>query len=75
MALAAIHRQFLFIASLVRKFRDQSIQEPAAGGLCEQSPGRGAESETIIPFGHETFLHPDAATEIKRILHALLDTL
>ena len=35
----------------------------------------GAESETIIPFGHETFLHPDAATEIKRILHAHLKTL
>jgi pimeloyl-ACP methyl ester carboxylesterase len=35
----------------------------------------GAESETIIPFGHETFLHPDGATEIKRILHAHLKTL
>ena len=30
----------------------------------------GAESETIIPFGHEAFLHPDAVTEIKRILRA-----
>jgi pimeloyl-ACP methyl ester carboxylesterase len=35
----------------------------------------GAESEVIIRFGHETFLHPDAVTEIKRILHAHLDTL
>ena len=35
----------------------------------------GAESETIIPFGHETFLHPGAVTEIKRILRAHLESL
>ena len=35
----------------------------------------GAESETIIPFGHETFLHPDAVSEIERILRAHLGTL
>jgi triacylglycerol esterase/lipase EstA (alpha/beta hydrolase family) len=35
----------------------------------------GAESETIIPFGHEAFLHPDAVTEIKRILRLHLETL
>jgi triacylglycerol esterase/lipase EstA (alpha/beta hydrolase family) len=34
-----------------------------------------AESETIIPFGHEAFLHPDAVTEIKRILRLHLGTL
>jgi pimeloyl-ACP methyl ester carboxylesterase len=33
----------------------------------------GSESETIIPFGHETFLHRDAVTEIKRILHVHLE--
>ncbi len=27
----------------------------------------GAESEKIIPFGHEAFLHPDAVSEIKRV--------
>ena len=35
----------------------------------------GAESETIIPFSHEAFLHPDAVTEIKRILRAHLESL
>jgi triacylglycerol esterase/lipase EstA (alpha/beta hydrolase family) len=35
----------------------------------------GAESEAIVRFGHETFLHPDAVTEIKRILHLHLETL
>jgi triacylglycerol esterase/lipase EstA (alpha/beta hydrolase family) len=35
----------------------------------------GAESESIVRFGHETFLHPDAVTEIKRILHRHLETL
>ncbi|HEY5741277.1 MAG TPA: hypothetical protein VIS99_01945, partial [Terrimicrobiaceae bacterium] len=35
----------------------------------------GAESEAIIRFGHETFLHPDAVAEIKRILYAHLDSL
>ena len=35
----------------------------------------GAESEAIIPFGHEAFLHPDAVTEIKRILHLHLESL
>ena len=35
----------------------------------------GAESETIIPFGHEAFLHPAAVTEIKRILRAHLAAL
>jgi pimeloyl-ACP methyl ester carboxylesterase len=35
----------------------------------------GAESEAIVRFGHETFLHPDAVSEIKRILHAHLETL
>jgi pimeloyl-ACP methyl ester carboxylesterase len=34
----------------------------------------GAESEAIVRFGHETFLHPDAVSEIKRILHAHLKT-
>ena len=35
----------------------------------------GAESEAIVRFGHETFLHPDAVTEIKRILHEHLRSL
>jgi triacylglycerol esterase/lipase EstA (alpha/beta hydrolase family) len=35
----------------------------------------GAESETIVPFGHEAFLHRDAVIEIKRILRAHLETL
>ena len=35
----------------------------------------GAESEKIIPFGHEAFLHPDAVSEIKRVLHAHLESL
>ena len=34
----------------------------------------GAESELIVRFGHETFLHPDAVAEIKRILHAHLES-
>ena len=34
----------------------------------------GAESEAIVRFGHETFLHADAVAEIKRILHAHLET-
>ncbi len=34
----------------------------------------GAESEFIVRFGHEAFLHPDAVGEIKRILHAHLKT-
>ena len=32
----------------------------------------GAESEFIVRYGHEAFLHPDAVGEIKRILHAHL---
>ena len=35
----------------------------------------GAESEIIVPFGHEAFLHADAVTEIKRILRGHLATL
>jgi len=35
----------------------------------------GAESELIVRYGHETFLHPDAVAEIKRILHAHLEKL
>ncbi|HEY5704002.1 MAG TPA: alpha/beta fold hydrolase [Terrimicrobiaceae bacterium] len=29
----------------------------------------GAESELIVRYGHEAFLHPDAVAEIQRILH------
>jgi pimeloyl-ACP methyl ester carboxylesterase len=35
----------------------------------------GAESELIVRYGHETFLHPDAVAEIKRILHEHLESL
>ena len=35
----------------------------------------GAESELIVRSGHETFLHPDAAAEVRRILHAHLEGL
>ena len=35
----------------------------------------GAESELIVRYGHETFLHPDAVAEVKRILHAHLESL
>ena len=35
----------------------------------------GAESELIVRYGHEAFLHPDAVAEIKRILHAHLESL
>jgi len=35
----------------------------------------GAESELIVRHGHETFQHPDAVIEIKRILRAHLDSL
>jgi hypothetical protein len=35
----------------------------------------GAESELIVRYGHETFLHPDAVAEIKRILHTHLESL
>ena len=35
----------------------------------------GAESELIVRYGHETFLHPDAVAEIKRILHMHLESL
>jgi pimeloyl-ACP methyl ester carboxylesterase len=34
-----------------------------------------AESELIVRYGHETFLHPDAVAEIKRILYAHLESL
>jgi triacylglycerol esterase/lipase EstA (alpha/beta hydrolase family) len=35
----------------------------------------GAESELIVRYGHEAFLHPDAVAEIKRILHAHLESM
>ena len=35
----------------------------------------GAESELIVRYGHETFRHPDAVAEVKRILHAHLESL
>ena len=35
----------------------------------------GAESELIVRYGHEAFLHPEAVAEIKRILHAHLESL
>jgi triacylglycerol esterase/lipase EstA (alpha/beta hydrolase family) len=35
----------------------------------------GAESELIVRYGHEAFLHPDAVAEIKRILHLHVESL
>jgi hypothetical protein len=35
----------------------------------------GAESELIVRYGHEAFLHPDAIAEIKRILRAHLESM
>ncbi len=35
----------------------------------------GAESELIVRYGHEAFLQPDAVAEIKRILHAHVESL
>ncbi|MGA7903288.1 MAG: alpha/beta fold hydrolase [Terrimicrobiaceae bacterium] len=35
----------------------------------------GAESELIVRYGHEAFLHPQAVAEIRRILHAHLESL
>ena len=48
-----------------------------SGGVVAYSSSHfeGAESELIVRYGHEAFLHPDAVAEIKRILHMHLESL
>ena len=75
MALAAIPPAIPF-HSIIGQKNPGPVERGSDGVVAYASSHlEGAESETIIPFGHETFLHPDAVTEIKRILHAHLATL
>ena len=52
----------------------QWMPETTVSSSYPSSHLEGAESEFIVRFGHEAFLHPDAVGEIKRILHAHLKT-
>jgi triacylglycerol esterase/lipase EstA (alpha/beta hydrolase family) len=75
MALAAIPPAVPF-HSLIGQKNPGPVQTGTDGVVTYASSHLdGAESEIIIPFGHEAFLHPDAVTEIKRILRGHLATL
>jgi triacylglycerol esterase/lipase EstA (alpha/beta hydrolase family) len=75
MALAEIPPAVPF-HSIIGQIRPGPVETGSDGVVAYASSHLdGAESEAIVRFGHESFLHPDAVTEIKRILHAHLETL
>ena len=75
MALAAIPPAVPFHSIIGQKIPGPAAHRNDGVVAYASSHLDGAESEKIVPFGHETFLHPDAVTEIKRILRGHLATL
>jgi triacylglycerol esterase/lipase EstA (alpha/beta hydrolase family) len=75
MALAAIPPAVPFHNIIVQK-RSGPAHAGSDGVVAYSSSHLdGAESELIVRYGHEAFLHPDAVAEVKRILHAHLKSL